>query len=152
MSWSFSFSLPFVLSHSVVVGVGGGFGVAAREPHGERPARKPCLPSAGPDILSSCEATAPSARKLSQLLFRRCAAAPSWSRRENGRTTRRGTRRGNVVGGGKGFELEVLCTKLNDGQLHTLRMWIVFQAMWFLRQSDLACGCCGRIIWSYRQG
>ena len=69
----------------MLVGVAGGFGVAAREPQGERPARNPGLLSAGPDILSNCLAVPPLEEKLSQLSCRRYIVAPSFSRSDGGR-------------------------------------------------------------------
>jgi hypothetical protein len=64
--FSSSFSIFLALSaSSPVFGVGGGFGVVAREPHGDRFERKPCLLS-GAAILSVGGALPPGRSLLSQ--------------------------------------------------------------------------------------
>jgi hypothetical protein len=86
--------LPFSSSLSIF-GVSGGFGVVAREPHGERFERKPCLLS-GAAILST-RGVSPRRSLLSQD-FARCRGAWVGFRRGGGQaSTPRGTRRWAVL-------------------------------------------------------
>ena len=117
LSFSFSCSAFFALSAlPSALGVAGGLGVPAREGHGLRLERKPCLLS-GAAILSTGGASPPTRSLLSQdfVLYREAwKGGASGLGRGDRQSTRRWTRRGNVLAMETGSEG-------NGGQRHVIQ-------------------------------